>query len=643
MPNAELKDKKDRKEKSEETEVLIDTSKMSRGKADALEIAESAREKEFTKPSFARQLFMGTVDFSMVTPFPEQSTAEKEIGDKLCAEVEAFLSANLNPDEVDKTRTIPDKVMDGLKKMKLFAMKVPKEYDGLGLSQVNYNRVMMRVSSYCNSTSVLLSAHQSIGVPEPLKLFGTKAQKDKFFPRFAQGAVSAFALTEPNVGSDPAQMAMTAKLTDDGKYYVINGDKLWCTNGPIADIMVVMAKTAPKIVGGKEKQQITALIVERSCPGIEVIHRCDFMGIRGIQNGFLRFTNVKVPVENRLWEEGRGLALALRTLNTGRLTIPAACTGAAKQLLSIARRWGKERKQWGSSIGLLEAGADKIADITSMTMAAEAVTWLTSHWSDKKEFDIRIEAAMAKLFCSEAAWRIADQTLQLRGGRGFETGASLTARGEVGYPVERIMRDIRINTIIEGTSEVMRLILAREALDPHLGVIEPLLSKRTSFGQKVAGAFKALGFYAGWYPRQWLNGSLFNTHSDKGELSREFQFIDRTAHKMARKTFHKMAKYGPGLESRQIILAQLVSVATELFAMSAICSYATMLYNKNRNDRSPLQVAEHFCAMAKRRINAHFDRLRTNEEAISNDVAKRVLDKEMTWLENGIVWFGPKD
>lgn len=639
MANVELEEQKAKA--AEEAEVLLDTSKMSKEKAQALEIAEAAREREFTQRSFSRQLFMGDFDFSMMTPFPEQSAEDKAIGDKLCQEVESFLKEKLDADEVDRTRTIPDEVMDGLKKMKLFAMKCPPEYGGLGLSQVNYNRVMMLVASYCTSTSVLLSAHQSIGVPEPLKLFGTKEQKEKYFPRFAAGAVSAFALTEPDVGSDPAKMAATAELTEDGKHYIINGEKLWITNGVIADIMVVMAKTKPKMVGGKERTQISALIVEGDAEGLEVVHRCDFMGIRGIQNGLLRFTNVKVPVENLLWKEGRGLALALRTLNTGRLTIPASCAGACKQLLSIARRWGKERVQWGSPIALLESGSDKLANIASMTLACEAVTWLTSHWADSKQFDIRIEAAMAKYFCSEALWRVCDETLQLRGGRGFETGPSLAARGEVGYPVERIMRDSRINRIIEGTSEVMELILAREALDPHLEVAAPLLSKRTGMGGKLAGLFKAAGFYAKWYPRQWLSGSLLRSHSDHGDLAPWFRYIDRCAHRMARRVFHKMLAHGPGLESKQIILSQLVSTATELFAMAATCSYAEQLSRNMKGDRTPIKLAEHFCAMARVRIEQNFERLRGHEEDISNEVAKRVLDQEMRWLEEGIIWVGP--
>ncbi len=224
-------------------------------------------------------------------------------------------------------------------------------------------------------------------------------------------------MTEPDVGSDPAQMSCEAKLSEDGKYYILNGTKLWCTNGTIAELIIVTAKTAPKIVKGKEKKQISAFILEMNTPGVEVVHRCEFMGLKGIYNGVIQFTNVKIPAENLLWAEGRGLAMALATINVGRLTLPAACAGGAKQCLSIARRWGTERVQWGLPVGLHEAGREKIAYIASTTFAMEAIAWITSSWQDQGKIDIRIEAAMAKMFCTEETWKIIDLTLQLRGGR----------------------------------------------------------------------------------------------------------------------------------------------------------------------------------------------------------------------------------
>jgi alkylation response protein AidB-like acyl-CoA dehydrogenase len=532
--------------------------------------------------------------------------------------------------------------MAGLAKLGVFALKVPKEYGGLGLSQVNYNRIMMMIASYCGSTAVLASAHQSIGVPQPLKLFGTEEQKKKYFPRFVEGAISAFALTEPDVGSDPAQMNTEAKLSADGQYYILNGAKQWCTNSPVADVFVVMAKTPPKMVKGRERPQVTAFIVERDMPGVEVTQRCDFMGLNGMQNGNLKFTDVHVPVENRISEEGRGLKLALDTLNVGRLTLPAACTGMAKQCLSIARRWGNERVQWGQPIGHHEAGRQKIAYIASTTFAMEALTMLTSRNVDMKEVDIRLEAAMAKYFCSENGWRIVHETLQLRGGRGYEKADSLRERGEVPYPVERMMRDARINTIIEGTSEIMRLFLAREAMDPHLKLAANLLKKDAPVSKKTATAFKLLGFYAWWYPRQWLSPFPRSVPNGAGALSVHFRYLKRTSHRLARALFHAMARYGPSLDRRQMVLGHLMDIGTELFTMSATCSYA-LVHKESKHGTMPVELADLFCRQAARRIREHFSALSRNDNRAIDKLAKQVSAGVATWLEKGIVWIGPDE
>jgi hypothetical protein len=618
--------------------ALLPVAGLNEEQRRALETAEEARESAAGQ-GFAGGLFMGRFDPGMLDPFPRQSAEDRRAGDDMVRRVCAFLEAELDPEEVDETRTIPPRVVEGLKELGVFRMKVPIEYGGLGFSQVNYNRVLMAIASYCGSTAVLVSAHQSIGVPQPLKMFGTPQQKERFLRRIARGELSAFALTEPEVGSDPARMTTTARLAEDGSHYILDGVKQWTTNGPIADLMVVMARTEARTgsgSNGQKRSRITAFIVEAGSPGVETLHRCDFMGLRGIQNGLIRFRGVRVPVENVLWGEGLGLKLALRTLNTGRLTLPAACSGLGKQCLSIARRWGAQRVQWGLQVGRHEAGSRKIADIASTTLAMEAVTWLTSHWADSGA-DIRIEAAMAKLFCSEAAWRIVDETLQLRGGRGYERARSLRDRGEPPYPVERLMRDCRINTIIEGTSEIMRLYLAREALDPHLRRAAGVLEPGAPPGRRVLAAARAAGFYLRWYPAQRLGAWRARRHASMGRLARHYRFVERSAHRLAAALFGAMVRHGPRLERRQMLLGGLVDVGTELFAMAATCAYAAGLEREVDGPGRPQELADLFCRRAARRVREHFRAMKSPDVRRANELARRVLEGRFEWMEEGII------
>lgn len=608
---------------------------ISAEKKASLEFAEDQREAEWKYPSFALQFFQGDLDWTLIHPFPTQTPDEKEKGDRYIKKVKDFLIANLDPNEVDRTGIIPDHVMKGLGDMGAFAMKIHEKDGGVGLTQVNYNRVMHMVASYCGSTAVLLSAHQSIGVPQPLKLFGTEEQKKKYLPMFSKGVVSAFALTEKDAGSDPRNMNTTATPTEDGKYFLLNGEKLWCTNGLIAGVIVVMAVTPPKVVHGKERKQITAFIVETNTPGIEKIHRCTFMGLHGIQNGVMRFTNVKVPRENIILGEGEGLKLALTTLNTGRLTLPAASAGISKWCLSVARQWSKTRVQWGQPIGEHESVGLKLAYIASHTFAIDAMTWLTSHMADDKKKDIRLEAAIAKYFCTHHSWKIVDETLQIRGGQGYETSDSLKARGVPHWAVERALRDVRINLIIEGTSDIMHLFIAREALDPHLGKVKALLSSRSSVGEKLKSLVGAGLHYALWYPKLWLPS--FNTPSVDRRLAGHVQYVQATSKRLARVVFHNMMKYQQKLEAKQAILNRLVDIGCELFAMACACTYADSIVKNDSKKDNAVELADLYCNMAKDKIAQWFKEDGNNHDRQGIKISKKVLADEFEWMENDII------
>src|SRR6195256_6212799 len=287
--------------------AVIDTSKMAKGQREALELAEAARDPLEDRGSFASNLFVGRYDFDRIHPYPEQSAEDRAAGESFLQKLEAYLREHVDPDEIERTGEIPPENFKGLAEIGAFGIKVPPQYGGLGLSQFNYGRAAVLLGSWDGNVAALVSAHQSIGVAQPLLLFGTEEQKKKYLPRVASGEISAFALTETHAGSDPATMSLSAEPTPDGSEFVLNGEKLWCTNGVKAGVIVVMAKTPPKMVNGKPKNQVTAFIVDMDTPGLEVIHRCHFMGLRALYNGVVRFNNVRVPRENIILEEGKGL------------------------------------------------------------------------------------------------------------------------------------------------------------------------------------------------------------------------------------------------------------------------------------------------------------------------------------------------
>lgn len=604
---------------------IIDTSKMSPEQRAALEMTEAAREA--TGRSFAGGLFMGQFDFQALYPYPVQRTEDHDQGDAFLHRLGDFLREHADPDEIDRTGEIPDEVFAGLAKLGAFGIKISPDYGGLGLSQTNYCRAAVMLGSYCGNIAALLSAHQSIGVPQPLILFGTEEQKRRFLPRVAGGEVSAFALTEPKVGSDPAKMETHAEPTEDGQHFIINGEKLWCTNGVKAGVLVVMAKTPPK----DGRSQVTAFVVDTDTPGVEIVSRCRFMGLKALYNAVVRFHDVKVPRENIILAEGKGLRVALTTLNTGRLTLPAACTGLAKRCLEVCRAWANERVQWGAAIGKHAAIADKIARMGADIFAMEAMTFYTASLVDRdKHADIRLEAAMCKLWASERTWKIVDETMQIRGGRGYETAQSLRARGEAPVAVERFMRDARINTIFEGSSEIMRLFIAREALDPHLRVGAPMLNSKLSMAKRAKAAVSAAAFYARWYPQQWI--PVLGTSALHPKLSAHLNFAHRATHRLSRALFHAMARFGPSLERQQVLLGRFVDLGTELFAMAASCSRAQQL-----GSDSALQVADYFCRTARLRIEELFRGLHHNADRSGYKVAQEILAGHGEWLEGGVL------
>lgn len=599
---------------------------------EARDVAEAARESEWSGPSFVRELFLGRFRLDLVHPHPEPDPEEEARAQPFLDQLRDFLH-RVDSEMIDRTGEIPEAYVEELRRMGAFGIKVPREYGGLGLHYSSYVKAMEMVTSKDGSLTAMLSASQSIGVPQPLALFGTEEQKRRFFPRIARGAITAFALTEVDAGSDPANLSTHAVPSPDGKEWVLNGTKLWCTNGTRADLFVVMARTPDAVVDGKPRKQITAFIVDADTPGVEVVHRCRFMGLKAIENGVIRFTNVRVPAENILWEEGKGLKLALITLNTGRLTLPASAAGVGKAMVQASRVWAAERVQWGQPIGKHEAVAQKLAMMAANTFAMESVAQLAVALAEKGGHDIRLEAAIAKMYNTEHGWKIVDDALQIRGGRGYETADSLRARGERPIPIERAMRDFRINLIFEGSSEIMRLFCAREAVDHHFKLAFDIVKPKASLRERMRAFARSVPFYASWYPTRWL--ARPRTFGEFGKLAKHLRFAERATRKLGRTIFHAMVRFGPKLERRQMVLFRAVDIGAELFAITAACSRAQML--ARHGNRDAVELADLFCREARRRVQAHFRAFYGPNDGAIYKVAQHVLKGEHAWLEEGIV------
>jgi alkylation response protein AidB-like acyl-CoA dehydrogenase len=603
---------------------------------EARQVAEDARESEWNLPSFGKQLFLGHLQLDLIHPQPQLDPAVVAEGEAFLKDLRTFLSEHVDPLLIEREARIPDEVIEGLKELGALGMKVPKQYGGLGLSQVYYNRALTLVASVHSSLGALLSAHQSIGVAEPLLHFGSDAQKQEWLPKVARDHISAFLLTEPDVGSDPARVGTTATPTPDGKGYVLNGRKLWATNGAIADIVVVMAKV-PKSDG--HRGGISAFVLDYNSDGVTIEHRNAFMGLRGIENSVTLLEDVHVPAENLIGQEGQGLKIALTTLNTGRLALPAICLGTTKLATRYAREWSAERVQWGQPVGKHDAVAQKIAFIAASSFGLEAMLDVASRMADDKQRDIRIEAAIGKLYGSEIGWQVVDELIQIRGGRGYETAESLKARGERPVPAEMLLRDMRINRIFEGSTEIMHLLIAREAVDQHLAVAGDILEPETPIGDKAKAAVGAAQFYAKWLPQLAVGeGMKPGSFGEFDALATHLRYVERAARKMARSTFYAMGRWQAKLERKQSVLGRIVDVGAELFAISSAVVYAdTIRREQPERAEEAFALADLFCRQARRRADALFAEVFDNDDDAAYALAQDVLAGKFTWDEEGIL------
>jgi alkylation response protein AidB-like acyl-CoA dehydrogenase len=604
-------------------------------------VAESARDKA-SYSGFLAGLFETDVRWDLFTSIgiPQLSPAALDFLDRF-----KIALIPLNPERVDNEGELPEPVLKTLAGIGAFGIKIPKRFGGLGLTQSEYQRVATLCASLDASLTVLLSAAQSIGVPEPLRLFGTEEQKAKYLPRLAQGEISGFALTERNVGCDISKVETYAiRVIENGKTvaYRLTGEKFFITNSAkqngefLASMLVVIARIVDRpeeLQDPQAQKRFGAFIVETHWPGCSVT-RLRFEGVRGIYNGIPTFTNVHVPVENRLGNEDDGLRIALATLTVGRLTLPAACSGGLKQCLSVMRWWGRTRVQWNKPIGEHTLIGEKLCRTAAYTLALDAVMAFCGAWANKKG-DLRLESAAAKIIGSEWYWEVVNDLFQVRGGRGFMTVESQRSIGEFSIPVMRMLRDARVNLVWEGTSEILRIWMAREALAPYIDKGIAFLKESSS--AKAA----ALSYYARMAVRSRLPYSTPSSSADMfGEdYARWVRFIESSARSLTRSALTATLRHRQGLHNKQLLLQDLIDDSLAIFPMAAIIWYASQ--PEMRTKSGIRELVTYFCQKMEDRLDPSSSSekrsRRPSKDSTVYRLSKAIMSGEYAWLEEGIV------
>src|SRR5438132_5690093 len=583
-----------------------------------VERIEEARER-LTGPSFMAGVYVGRPDFDLLCP-PVEPPEEVALGEAYCQTIEAFLKSQVDPDEIERSAKIPEHVLKGLFALGAFAMKIPKEYGGLGFSYKNYGRVLTLIASWSNILSLTVAVPQSIGIAMPFLLFGNEAQKRTYLPRVAREAISAFALTEPITGSDAANIQTEALLDRSGAHFLVNGEKLWCTNGPIARYITLIARVPARKVlqDGKpawvptregessEDKVHTAFILPMETPGVTVLERCQFEGCRGIENAYMRLKDVRIPAENVIGEIGKGLKYALTILNVGRaISIPATCLGMAKQAWQPPLDRANSRITFGKPLGERQTQMMRIGRMATDLFAMEALASLVWRMADQKHYDIRIEAAIAKIFCSEKAIRFLKDAQIIFGGMGYETAESRQARGEPGFPMEQLVRDAEMYRIGEGATDILRPFVAREALSPHVERARTYLEGGLTGAAKLREWIKLLRGYVPWYLGLWKRTPLPDREEfRRREVSEKLLCAERVSRRLARTILYAMARYREALRDDQGRQNRIEEIGEDSLTIAATALHADAL-RRARGDGHVWDLADEFFREAVTRVDAN--------------------------------------
>jgi acyl-CoA dehydrogenase family protein 9 len=561
--------------------------------------------------SFLKSLFAGDVAQEMIFPYPKMQPEEQESLQIIVDSFNEFARDKINPEEIDRQGFISKEVWDGLKQLGFFGLSIPEQYGGAGLSQTAYSRVFEQICNYDASLAVSLGGHLSIG-SKGIIMFGTDQQKEKYLPRMASGEwMGAFALTEAGAGSDAAGIQSKAVLDAGKKFFTLNGGKIWITNGGIADVLTVFAKTE-MMEGGEKKEKITGFIVERGMPGFSSGKPEEKLGIHGSNTTSLNFDNIKVPVENMLGPMGKGFKVAMEILNVGRLGLASGCLGGCKALTKLTIEHAKNRKQFGKPIAQFEMIQEKISRMVTATYAAESMVYLTTALADRDDVDFSLESAVSKIFVSEAVWNVANEAMQIAGGIGYSRD----------YPYERILRDARINLIFEGTNEILRAFVALSGMQGPGEYLKKI-------GKALRDPIKGFGLLTG-YAVQKVKDKVAHDHLDNvhPKLSDEAAKFNEYAKALDQVTERALMKHGKDIILKQFIQCRLADMVIDLYAMVAIISRVDTLLKENARDvEQDLLVAKTFVEEAWRRVRRNLRQIDDNIDRERKRICEMVYER----------------
>lgn len=613
-----------------------------------LQQIEQAREA-LRGSSFMTGLCLGRPDFSLLQPPPE-SAAEKKRGEAYCQKIEAFLKTHVDAQEIERSGEIGEPVLKGLLELGAFAMKIPQQYGGLGFSHANYGRVLTLIASWSNSLSLTVAVPQSIGIAMPVLLFGNQQQKDKYLPLVARQEISAFALTEPATGSDAANINTSAQLNQAGDAFIVNGEKLWCTNGAIARYITLIAKVPARRVeqhGQQAWQPVkaaeaaeasvhSAFIVDMHSAGVTVQQRCQFAGCRGIANAYMTFNEVSVPVANLIGELGAGLKYALSILNIGRaVSVPAICLGMAKQAWQPTLDRLQQRSTFGEPLANRQTQRIRVGQMATRLFAMQALCEQVWLMADQHSYDTRMEAAVCKIFCSEKTIQLLNDAQVIFGGVGYETAHSKQQRSEPAFNLEQLVRDAVMYRIGEGATDVLRPFVAREALGFHLQRARATLEQ----GLNMKRLWQLLRFYVPWYLSQWRSGPVnISGVPDNSPARSVLQLVERYSRKFARAIAYAMLIRGEQLQQDQGRQNRIEKIAESLF-MLAVCA----LHAQQLDTDSGWRLLDELVRVEKKQLKRLLTEMVSNDDRQAEQLGQRALQRGFDELNVGIVRRGLAD